>query len=118
MYKDVQKIRSYQETIKDLLDVHKQGEEEGKDVDELWEETRSAVIEAATKSIGELEKTRNADWFDEECAEAIKQKNAARQMMLSKNTRNNKKTYKELRLKAHKLLKKMNQKPSKTKSSK
>uniref|UniRef100_A0A8D9E428 Craniofacial development protein 2 n=1 Tax=Cacopsylla melanoneura TaxID=428564 RepID=A0A8D9E428_9HEMI len=100
---DVQRIGSYQEALEETIVTE---HNEQKSVNEIWEETKSAITDAATTTIGELERTRDADWFDEECALMVGNKNAARQKMLRLNTRSNRKTYKELRLKAQKLLRK------------
>lgn len=108
MAKDVLKTTTYQEAVHHSLAQIQPSED--KNINVRWEETKLAITEAASRSIGVLGKSRNADWFDEECAQAIEEKNAARQTMLRINTRNNRKIYKELRLKAHKILKKKKKK--------
>lgn len=43
-----------------------------------WKEIKTAITEAAGKRVGEIEKRRNADGFDDQCSEAVRRKNAAR----------------------------------------
>ena len=55
----------------------------------------------AKKIIGETKYKQNEEWFDEECATYIRQKNKARQKMLQKETRYNYEEYQEWRRKTN-----------------
>jgi len=81
---------------------------EGRDQtpEEIWTVTEKAILEAAKETIGEKRKTRNEEWFDEECMNIIDQKNDARKKMLQRNTRGNEERYHKARKEANKLLRK------------
>ncbi|KAI5752917.1 hypothetical protein M8J77_021772 [Diaphorina citri] len=75
-------------------------------VEEKWERTKQAILDTAHEIVKEKTKDRNSSWFDNDCKDIIEQKNRARQLMLSINTRNNRKVYEDLRREAKKILKK------------
>jgi hypothetical protein len=54
------------------------------------------------------EKSPKNEWWDEECKQAIKQKNMASTKYLQQNTKENKKHYKEKRKQANKVCKQKN----------
>jgi hypothetical protein len=55
--------------------------------------------------IGETKYKKNEEWFDEECATYIREKNKARQKMLQKETRSNYEEYQEWRRKTNRICK-------------
>uniref|UniRef100_A0A8D9B1A7 Craniofacial development protein 2 n=1 Tax=Cacopsylla melanoneura TaxID=428564 RepID=A0A8D9B1A7_9HEMI len=91
----------YQDTIREKLEGR-----QFNTVDDKWEGTKKAIIEAAKETINEREYARNVSWFDEECKDSICEKNLARQKMLARDTRSNREVYNELRRKSKKILKK------------
>lgn len=74
-------------------------------VEEKWEGTKQAILEAAKDTVYEKNNARNANWFDEECLNIIREKNRAREKMITRNTRSNREIYKELRRRSKKILK-------------
>jgi hypothetical protein len=72
-------------------------EEEEKDIDEEWRKTEKAIKESAEETIGEQKNTRNEEWFDEECANFIEEKNKARKKMIEREMQNNSEKCYELR---------------------
>lgn len=94
-------LSSYQEDIREKLEKNP-----GITVEEKWEYTKQVLIDVAKETVGEKRNERNDEWFDEECNNIIQQKNHARRVMLTRNTRRNSKRYKELRKQAKKIMKK------------
>ena len=52
-------------------------------VEELWKQGSSAIITAATEVLGPIRRKSKKEWFDAECEEAMRVKNAAREKWLS-----------------------------------
>ncbi|XP_035903126.1 uncharacterized protein LOC118507930 [Anopheles stephensi] len=52
-----------------------------------------AISTAAVLKIGHLPRRQRKDWFDEECTRALSEKNAARDLMLQNETRQNVENY-------------------------
>ncbi|XP_024884727.1 craniofacial development protein 2-like [Temnothorax curvispinosus] len=75
----------------------------GEDIKRTWEAIREAITKAAKLAIGEKQRGRNEEWFDQECRNAIKAKNEARRAALQRNTRGARRAYKEERRIAKKL---------------
>lgn len=75
------------------------------DIDEKWNKAKNIILEVARENIGNKEYRRNEDWFDEECRQIVEEKNQARNIMLNRNTRSNAETYRNLRKKSKKVLK-------------
>jgi len=75
-------------------------------VDKQWKKIEQSIKEAAEETIQEQKLTREENWFDEECAQIMKEKNIARQKMLEKERRANTERYQELRRKVNKICKK------------
>lgn len=54
----------------------------GTSIDQNWSILKNAIVETTSEVIGELKMKRN-DWFDQECAQALQEKNGARLKMLN-----------------------------------
>ena len=48
------------------------------DVNKIWGTMREKIISSAKKSIGFVGKIKNKPWFDDECADLVKQRQQAR----------------------------------------
>ena len=81
-------------------EIKKQGS-----IDEEWAMIEEVIKEAAQETLVEEKTERRQEWFDEECRQAIEEKDRARAKMLQKETRSNMAKYKILRKKAHKICK-------------
>lgn len=104
-----QNRKEYQQMLQTKLRRGNKGEEEEDeelDVDEQWKKIEQAIKEAAEETIQEQKLTREENWFDEECAQIIEEKNIARQKKLEKETRANTERYQELRRKVNRVCKK------------
>lgn len=51
------------------------------------EETKEMITNVAKQVIGEKRSGRNEDWFNQDCRDAIKDKNEAKIATLNRNTR-------------------------------
>lgn len=80
--KTIEKAEDYRNKENDRL---QKTENRGK-ADEIWNSINKWITEAAIQAVGE-KRRRNEDWFDQECREAIKDKNKARIAILHRNTR-------------------------------
>lgn len=56
-------------------------------VNEAWNQIRRNVESAAAETLGKRTGTKRNHWFDDECQEALNDKNAARQRLLDRYTR-------------------------------
>jgi hypothetical protein len=73
-----------------------------------------AIKATAEEIIGEKNYKKDEEWFDEECATYIREKNKARQKMLQKETRSNYEEYQELRRKTNRRCKRKRREKMKT----
>ena len=64
-----------------------------------------AIKVVAEEIIGETKYKKNEEWFDEECATYVREKNKARQKMLQKQTRSNYEEYQERRRETNRICK-------------
>lgn len=79
-------------------------EYEGNDAGEAegaWSRLESMIKEVADVVIREKKGKRNEDWFDEECARCISEKNKARGKMIQRETRINCEEYQKKRREAN-----------------
>ncbi|GLV61215.1 hypothetical protein CBL_21044, partial [Carabus blaptoides fortunei] len=67
---------------------------------EKWECIEDAVKTAAENMLTANKKTKEKNWYDEECAKIVKNKRTTREEMLINKTEENRTKYKELRAKA------------------
>uniref|UniRef100_A0A8D8WVA9 Craniofacial development protein 2 n=1 Tax=Cacopsylla melanoneura TaxID=428564 RepID=A0A8D8WVA9_9HEMI len=79
-------------------------DDDGDDVDAMWNDAKTIIMEVAEEQIGQQEWRRNQEWFDEECKQIINQKNIARTRMMNVNTRNNAERYHTLRKESKKIM--------------
>ena len=91
--KDTAQRDKYQQVLESNL--KSVGEEGADSVQKKWEQLEKAIKTAAEETIGETKHKKNEEWFDEECAAYIREKNNARQKMIQKETRPNYEEYRE-----------------------
>jgi hypothetical protein len=98
--KNKEDLNLYQQKINEKLE-----DTDGiQDVQIEWNTIKNLIIEAAKESLGEKKGKRNEEWFDEECRNAIQEKNNMRKSMLQRMTRSSKQTYRECRRRANKIV--------------
>lgn len=85
--------KEYQRNIADSLS--KNSNDESTSVEEDWKNIKCAILSAADQIIGKKQFRRNQDWFDQECMDAIRIKNAARLKMLERYIRRTREDYNE-----------------------
>ncbi|KRF97428.1 uncharacterized protein Dwil_GK26988, partial [Drosophila willistoni] len=74
-----------------------EGELDEAPLEDCWRTVKAAINDAAESNVGYVGRSRRNDWFDEECQEVLKEKNAARAVMLQQGTRQNVERYKRKR---------------------
>ncbi|XP_055379626.1 uncharacterized protein LOC129610878 [Condylostylus longicornis] len=89
---DIDKLKNeaYKERYKCVLNNFIESIESNaveENVDEMWNNTKDAIIQATEDVIGEKQHRRNEDWFDADCERAIKEKNDARVAWMQRKTR-------------------------------
>jgi hypothetical protein len=69
-----------------------------KSMNDQWHEYKTIITTAAERTLGEIDKRRRNDWFDEECQAAINEKNEAYKQMLQRSgTRDSTEEYRNKR---------------------
>jgi len=69
-----EKFGAYNKGVNDRLENH----EEIQNVEQDWQNIKTTILEAAKETIQTQPRTTYNEWSDEECKEAIKEKNIAR----------------------------------------
>jgi len=105
LQKDTAQRDKYQEKLDLKLKQKMEGEEEIERVQKRWEHLEKAIKVVAEEIIGETKYKKNEEWFEEECATFIREKNKARQRMLKKETRSNYEEYQERRRETNRICK-------------
>jgi hypothetical protein len=105
---DVQKLQenkeiqqNYQTKIEEKIREYK---EEG-NVEGNWDRIEKIIKEAADETVSREGNQGNKEWFDEECAKVVLEKNNARKRMLQRETRINCVRYQELRREVNRICK-------------
>ena len=62
-----------------------ENQEETQNVEQDWQNIKTAILEAAKETIQTQPRIIYNEWWDEECKEAIKEKNIARERCLQRN---------------------------------
>jgi hypothetical protein len=75
-------------------------------MEENWKRIEKVIKEAADKTVSKEENQCNKEWFDEECAKAVSEKNNTTKRMLQRETRIYHGRYQELRREANRICKK------------
>jgi hypothetical protein len=75
-------------------------------VEESWKRTEKVIKEAADETVSKEGNQRNKEWFDDECAKAVLEKNNARKRMIQREKRIKCGRYQELRREANSICKK------------
>lgn len=104
--KDTEVRQQYQKALASKMQINSQERTDDITIEKEWEKIKNAINEAAEETVGENKRIRNADWFDDECAQIIQEKNKARKRMIQKETRMNTERYQEMRRKANRVCKK------------
>ncbi|XP_054722371.1 craniofacial development protein 2-like [Uloborus diversus] len=66
-------------------------------IDEYWRKIKESVCHTSKAVVGNIERKKDKDWYDDECAELTNKKNQAYKIMLQRNTRHNSDEYKRAR---------------------
>jgi hypothetical protein len=102
--KDTAQRDKYQQVLESKL--KSEGDEGADSIQKKWEQLEKAIKAVAKENIGETKHKKNEEeWFDEECAAYIRQKNNARQRMIQKETISNCEDYQEWRRKTNRICK-------------
>jgi len=88
-----EKLGAYNKRVNDRMDK----QEEIQNVEQDWQNIKTAILEAAKETIQTQPRTTYNEWWDEECKEAITEKNIARQKCLQITTRATQEEYEEKR---------------------
>ncbi|KAJ4440822.1 hypothetical protein ANN_10668 [Periplaneta americana] len=70
---------------------------EDMDVEQKWVFIKQTICNTATEVLSTVQKQNRNQWFDKECQEAIKSRNAYRLKMMQKRTRAAEEEYKTAR---------------------
>jgi hypothetical protein len=89
LHKDIALRDTYQKVLDLKLKQKPEGEEVLDSAQKRWERLEKVIKATVEEIIGETNYKKNEEWFDEECATYIREKNKARQKMLQKETRSN-----------------------------
>ena len=96
---DKEILSNYHKNIADRLQKQQQTD----DIEKSWESIKACITEAAREILGETKRERNDEWYDDECREAMREKNEARRKCMQRATRQNVNEYKEKRKIASKM---------------
>lgn len=92
----------YQEKLAEKLDSW-----EGEDsMENTWSRIKASIVEATREAVGARPRTKNKGWFDQECADAIAKRNAARERKLQRETRSTTAAFAAARKGTRKILRK------------
>ena len=77
------KLEDYNKRLDDRLE----NQEETQNVEQDWQNIKTAILDAAQETIQTQPRIIYNEWWDEKCKEAIKEKNIARKKCLQRRTR-------------------------------
>ena len=84
--KEPKKLTQYRTKLNEEINKTRQrGIDSITNIDDYWNIIKESLITTADDNIGKQERTKNKDWFDEDCQEATRKKNEAYQRTLQKN---------------------------------
>lgn len=86
---------NYQQSIVREFEDRKDKMEEG--VETCWEELKAVIKRATEENIGYEERIPRNEWYDDECAASLEERNVARKIYLGRPTRIKYKEYQEKR---------------------
>jgi len=81
--KPPEKLGAYNKRLNDRLE----NQEEIQNVEEDWQNIKTAILEAANETIQTQTRITYNEWWDEECKEVINEKNIGRKKCLQRRTR-------------------------------
>lgn len=56
-------------------------------LDDGWSTVKTAINDTVESTVAQMKRNRSNEWFDEECKEIMKERNAMRAVMLQYGTR-------------------------------
>ncbi|XP_055388138.1 uncharacterized protein LOC129616507 [Condylostylus longicornis] len=84
--KDENTLTRYRNKIEEQLNNIQQTAQANNSINQEWENLSKTLVTCTMETVGRKQMQRNQEWYDEECANAIKEKNMAREIMLKKRT--------------------------------
>ena len=90
----------YAKEIANNLDLARLNKNE-ENVNNMWEEIKNNIQKTAEKILGRQNKNKRNEWFDDECASILEEKNKAYQKMVGRYTRQNELEYETKRWEAN-----------------
>lgn len=87
--RDLEVREEYSRNVQQHLRIEVAARDNDIELEESWISVKSAIKQAAEKTIGYRRQEQREAWFDDECKEAIEARNMARQRMLERETRKN-----------------------------
>jgi len=93
------KLEDYNKRLHDRLE----NQEETQNVEQDWQNIKTAILEAAKETVQTQPRIIYNEWWDEECKEARKEKNIAREKCLQRRTRATQEEYEKKRRMATKI---------------
>jgi len=88
--------KEYEGEIKNKVAERRMDMDEGS-IDDKWNIMQTIIKETARETLGYEKNEGKRDWFDDECREAIQQKNQAYKECTNRNTRQKRAEYERLR---------------------
>jgi hypothetical protein len=94
-----EKLVDYNKRLNDRLET----QEETENVEQDWQNIKTAILEVTKETIQMQPRITYNEWWDEECREAIKEKNTGKEKCLQRRTRATQEEYEEKRRMATKI---------------
>lgn len=102
--KDPDKLVEFKEYTDKIIIEELARCEDMEDIEGRWSSIKKAIEKSAEEVIGERERGRGEDWFDNDCLKALNMRNGCRLAMLQHSTRLNCNAYQTSRKEAKKII--------------